>query len=187
MNSLVILDLSFNDFDGGIPISFKHLCNLRSLDLTSVRLSQEVNEVLKILSECVSDGLELLSLSECELSGYLTDDLGRFRNFSFLDLSSNLISGPIPRSLKHFCNLKTLNLQNLKLNQGINEGLEILSGYDALESLYLYDSQLSAYLTDRLGHFRNLVTLDLDDNLISGPIPLSLGEMKSLRILKLSL
>lgn len=46
--------------------------------------------------------------------------------------------------------------------------------------------QLFGHLSDQLGKFKNLVTLWLSYNSISGPIPLSLGELSSLDGLDLS-
>ncbi|XP_025014190.1 receptor-like protein EIX2 [Ricinus communis] len=98
ITSLRNLDLSYNRFEGGIPRSLKHLCNLRLLSFRGINLSQEINDVLQILSECISNGLESLFLDHCQLSGHLIDDLGKFRKLSFLVLWSNMISGPIPHS-----------------------------------------------------------------------------------------
>ncbi|WCJ29602.1 Receptor-like protein EIX2 [Euphorbia peplus] len=190
LTSLVTLDLSMNadlEFENGIPKLFKHFCNLRSLSLSYVKLNQEMNDILEILSSgCVSGVLESLSVGP--LSGYLSDHIGHLNNLRYLDVYSitddpNLmIRGHIPTSFKHLCNLRSLKLSGIKLNQEMNEVLAILSGCvsNVLQSLELDSCELSGHLTDNISYFKDLITFDISQNSISGPIPLSFGEMNSL-------
>ena len=55
-----------------------------------------------------------------------------------------------------------------------------------LETLYVDESLLFGHLPNEIQKFKNLVTLSFWNNLISGPIPMSLGNLSSLRILVLS-
>ncbi|WCJ39049.1 hypothetical protein M5689_020071 [Euphorbia peplus] len=135
LTSLVNLDMSGNyelEFQNGISNSLKNFCNLRKLDLSGVRLNQEMNDILEILSSgCVSDMLESLYLGP--LSGYLSDHIGRLKNLRALVVSGSgdpnlMIHGPIPTSFKHLCNLRSLYLSSIKLNQEMNDVLAILSG-----------------------------------------------------------
>ncbi|WCJ21777.1 receptor like protein 7 [Euphorbia peplus] len=148
------LDMSFNFFEERIPTSLGHLCNLRFLSLSSTRLSQEMNEVVEILSGCVANNLESLDLSRSRFSGYLSDQFDKFKSLVHLDLSENLIVGSIPISLGELTALKSLDLSLNKLNGSI----PITLGGDAnLESFDVSFNSLEGEISEM--HFENLTSL----------------------------
>lgn len=85
------------------------------------------------------------------------------------------------------CNLRTIYLSGAKLSQEISDIFDIFSGCVSkeLEILVLQSSSISGHLTEQIGHFKNLDTLDLGNNSIVGLVPLSLNELSKLRILHL--
>ncbi|KAL5778748.1 hypothetical protein ACOSQ2_009485 [Xanthoceras sorbifolium] len=119
--SIKDIDLSGNRLEGRIPKSLGKACNLRSLSLGRIKLSQDIAEVLNIFSGCVANGLELLDLGDSQLFGYLTDQLGGFKNLYYLDLSYNSISGTIPSSLGRLSSLVSLDFSYNKLNGTISQ------------------------------------------------------------------
>ncbi|XP_015381786.2 receptor-like protein EIX2 [Citrus sinensis] len=122
LTSISRLDLSLNTGpEGRIPRSMASLCNLKSINLRGVHLSQEISEILNIFSGCVSIELESLDLRSSSISGHLTDQLGQFKNLDNLDLANNSIVGPIPQSLGHLSNLRVLQIYNNKLNGTLSE------------------------------------------------------------------
>ncbi|KAJ9152728.1 hypothetical protein P3X46_026261 [Hevea brasiliensis] len=158
LTTLNKLRLSFNKLEGGIPASFKNLCKLRSLDLVSNNLSQEINEVFEILFGCVSNGIEVLSLSNCQLSGHLNNLLGQFKNLDSLDLSDNSIAHQIPATLGVLTSLTSLRLSNNKLNGSLP------IGFGALENLVDVDishNSLEGEVSEI--HFANLTNLTYFD------------------------
>ncbi|WCJ39059.1 Receptor-like protein EIX2 [Euphorbia peplus] len=158
LTSLVSLDISFNynelEFDKGIPTSFRNFCNLRSLILSGVKLNQKINDVLAIMSGCVSNVLEYLALQQCQLSGHLTDDLGSFKKLFYFYMDDNLISGPIPLSFGELNSLKYLNLGNNRLNGSLPESFGNLK---ELEIVYIDYNNLEGEVSDP--HFANLTRL----------------------------
>ncbi|KAJ4724956.1 Leucine-rich repeat receptor protein kinase [Melia azedarach] len=69
MTSLQNLDLSDNDeLEGKILTSWKRFCNLKSISLSNVNLSQKISEILGIFSGCISVRLESLILGHTQLS-----------------------------------------------------------------------------------------------------------------------
>ncbi|WCJ39143.1 hypothetical protein M5689_020155 [Euphorbia peplus] len=118
LTSLVTLDLSYNDnleFEQGI----QSLCNLRTFHLSGINLNQEMNILLEIMSSgCVSYSLQSFEMRLVNnLTGHLTNHIGRFKNLRQLDLSGKvMIRGPIPTSFKNLCNLKSLSLSGVILN-----------------------------------------------------------------------
>ncbi|KAL5735954.1 hypothetical protein ACOSQ2_030742 [Xanthoceras sorbifolium] len=96
--------ISINELVGSIPRSFGRLCNLRSISLSSINLSQEIYEVLDIFSRCI-----------------FTGQLGLFKNLHTFGVSENSISGPIPSSLEELSSLKILYVSFNKLNGTLSE------------------------------------------------------------------
>ncbi|WCJ39072.1 hypothetical protein M5689_020093 [Euphorbia peplus] len=117
-----------------------------------------MNDILQILSsECVSDGLKLLHLADCELSRHLTDDLSYFKNLTFFDISSNYISGPVPLSLGDRNSLEILDLSSNRLN-GTGTLPESLGNLSELEELDISNNnKLEGEISDL--HFENLTKL----------------------------
>ncbi|CAN0917027.1 Receptor-like protein EIX2 [Linum grandiflorum] len=119
LTSLVYLELSMNEnleLEGGIPSSFKHLCNLNTLSMSSVKVNANISQVLEILGECPSRTLEVLRLNGCQLFGQLVDGIGKFKRLSHLTLSDNSISGLIPMSIGEMESLSYMNLAGNQIN-----------------------------------------------------------------------
>ncbi|CAJ1952774.1 unnamed protein product [Sphenostylis stenocarpa] len=105
----------------------------------------------------------LSSLSKLEyldLGGSIPDGIRNLTLLQNLDLSGNQFDGPIPTSFGNLSNLREMYFSNLKLNQKA--------------------------LTNKLGDFKNIDTLDFYGNKIGGDLPRSLGKLVSLRSLELS-
>ncbi|XP_006481843.3 receptor-like protein EIX2 [Citrus sinensis] len=160
LTSIKTLDLSLNyELSGKIPTSFVRLCKLTSIDLSYVKLSQDLSQVLDIFSACDAYALESLVLRSCQCSGHLTNQLGQFKSLNRLRLGNNSLSGPLPSALGELTYLTDLDLSRNRLNGSI---------------------PLS------LGQNLNLEYLDLSNNLLNGSIPLSLGKFSHLEYLDLS-
>ncbi|XVF29510.1 hypothetical protein REPUB_Repub15cG0129000 [Reevesia pubescens] len=122
MTYAISLDLSGNELGGIIPRSIGNLCNLRSLSLHKVNLSQKISDILEILSGCISNGLESLDLSGCcQLSNQLTDNLGIFKNLKELNLSNNKLKGNLPESLGRLANLEMIDFFDNLLGGVVHE------------------------------------------------------------------
>ncbi|KAJ9130510.1 hypothetical protein P3X46_034442 [Hevea brasiliensis] len=139
--SLTSLDLSTNkelELDGGIPRPFKNLCNLRFLSLSGVKLSQDINDILEILSGCVSNGLESLELDSCQLFGRLSNHPNHFRNLVNLRLSVNFISGNLPVWFGALANVVEIDIAYNLLEGDVSEihftNLTNLKAFDASEN-----------------------------------------------------
>ncbi|KAL4618788.1 hypothetical protein ACB092_06G035200, partial [Castanea dentata] len=154
LTSAISLDLSTNEHEGKIPRSFGNLCKLRVVRLSYNKWSQEISEIFESLSGCVSNGLVILDLSNAQLSGQLTDELGQFKNLVILSLGNNSISGPIPWSIGNLSSLRSLNLETNQINGTLPPSFGHLS---KLESLYIYSNILEGVVFEV--HFTNLMRL----------------------------
>ncbi|XP_031371956.1 receptor-like protein 9DC3 [Punica granatum] len=172
--TMIILDLSSNNFTGEIPSS---ICQLSSL----------------------SD----LSFSDNRLNGTIPRCLGNFSNVSYLDLSHNQLQGPLPRSLANCTSLWNLDLANNNLDGPLPIPPPTVSFYSVANNKFSGDiphqlcnaTQLDMVnlsnnsLTDSIPHcFINLrpSVLDLRANKLVGHIPNIFFSGNDLRTIRLS-
>ena len=183
LRNLVSLDLSNTNFQGPIPVDLHNMTSLRHLDLSRNYFNHSIPNWLYSFS-C----LEFLNLGFNELQGTISSAIGNLTSAISIDLSENELGGKLPRSLGNLCNLREIRLSSNKWSQEISEILESLSVClsDKLEILDLSQNQLHGHLPDELGVFKNLVQLSLYSNSISGPIPVSVGNLSSLADLDFS-
>ncbi|WCJ39035.1 disease resistance family protein / LRR family protein [Euphorbia peplus] len=137
-SSLSVLDLSSNGFEGPIPSGLKNMTSsfLRELDLSWNYFNASIPNWFYDLTN-----LQLLNLEGYPLQGQLSSGISNMTSLITLDLSGNydlelekenpnlMIRGPIPTSFKHLSNLRSLDLSGVKLNQGIDDVLAIMSSW----------------------------------------------------------
>ncbi|XP_047324815.1 receptor-like protein 31 [Impatiens glandulifera] len=92
ISTLVVLDLSDNNFFGNIPSLLSSLPNLQTLTLRSNSFSGSIPPSIGNLKSLVS-----LDLSHNSLSGYLPDSIVSLSNLRRIDLSYNKLTGSIPK------------------------------------------------------------------------------------------
>ncbi|GAY66552.1 hypothetical protein CUMW_249610 [Citrus unshiu] len=158
-SSLLVLDLSSNDFNSSIPQWLFNISKLAHLDL-----------------------------SANNIQGNIPDAFANMTSLRELDLSENsLIGGQIPKDLGSLCSLRDLDLSSNDLDGEIIEFVDRLSKCtnSSLESLDLGQNNLGGFLPNSLGQLENLKILQLWGNLFRGSIPESIGNLSSLRELYL--
>ncbi|PKU72333.1 receptor kinase-like protein Xa21 [Dendrobium catenatum] len=121
------LNLSYNSFNGSLPLEVGQLVNLISLDFSNNEFS---GEIPKSLGRCQM--LLKLYMKYNFFHGSIPISLGNIKSLEKLDISHNNLSGPIPQFLQNRVSLKYLNLSFNNLegevpNEGIfaNNSLEI--------------------------------------------------------------
>ncbi|CAN6543336.1 unnamed protein product [Malus baccata var. baccata] len=202
LTALVNLYTSDNQLDGKIPNSLGNLCKLMVLEFSRNNFSGSISEIFESLSTCSSGRIELLGLSDNNLSGHLSQ-LGNFKNLGSLDFSSNSISGPIPVSLGNLSCLERLNIGNNQLEGVVSEvhftnltklkyfyasenSLTLKTSLDwlppfqlntlLLNSWHLEPSELPAWLQTQT----KLYALNLSNTALSGIIPTWFWNFSSL-------
>ncbi|XP_058181366.1 probable LRR receptor-like serine/threonine-protein kinase At1g56140 [Rhododendron vialii] len=98
-----------NAFEGGIPSTFSNLTSLMDLRISDLSKGSSSLAFLKDMTS-----LETLILRNNNISGTIPSNIGDFQSLSQLDLSFNILTGPIPDSLFHL-GLSYLFLGNNKL------------------------------------------------------------------------
>jgi Leucine-rich repeat (LRR) protein len=193
------LNLTFNWFEGSIPLSIGHLVRLRKLDLS--------NNMPASLSSCVSltflgartnqlhdripvefgrklTNLRILSLGNNSLTCYIPVSLANMSSLHILDLRRNQLEGPIPTELGSIGGLRLLYLQNNNLSGVLPHSLYNLS---MLQDFFVNSNSLSGTIPTNIGdRFPNIETLNFCDNKFHVTIPVSLSNLSALMNIQLS-
>uniref|UniRef100_A0A7N0TAG3 Verticillium wilt resistance-like protein n=1 Tax=Kalanchoe fedtschenkoi TaxID=63787 RepID=A0A7N0TAG3_KALFE len=163
---------------GPIHASLQNLTSLSIIDLTGNNLSVPFPKWFSSFKNLTS-----LGLGGCGFSGKIPDDLGDLKMLSTLDLHKSDLEGVIPKSLAKLTGLTHLDLSGNKLSGSVPS----FSAYKNLTYLRLSNNQLSgSLLSTNWNELSKLVNINLDDNHLSGSIPVSLCGIPSLRYLQLS-
>ncbi|KAF8028266.1 hypothetical protein BT93_E1005 [Corymbia citriodora subsp. variegata] len=187
LSHLTMLDLSENNLQGQIPISFANLTQLSKLYLPFNNLSDDTLEWVVNLTKLTD-----LYISGNRLSGGFPSSFENLKQLRLLALSLNDWHGDIPSTLWNLKDLEFLYLDSLNLNGTIDAN--DLFKLRRLESLYLFDSNISFAKTfidatssklaqlylescnltefpQFIGYLSKLERLELQHNKIRGTIP----------------
>ncbi|XP_061999046.1 receptor kinase-like protein Xa21 [Rosa rugosa] len=130
------LGMSYNEFNGSIPVDIGKLRNLGRLILNNNKLSGDIPSSLGSLTELLILDLQGndfqgiipptlgLNLSQNYLSGSLPMEVGNLKGLNSLDLSHNKLSGEIPTSIGKCQSLEVLHLQGNSFQGTITTSLE---------------------------------------------------------------
>ncbi|KAF3432092.1 hypothetical protein FNV43_RR26831 [Rhamnella rubrinervis] len=189
LTNLIVLDMKSNKFYGRLPSSICHLGSIQVLDLSRNHISGAIpwcfNNFTSMVDKKFEDDSAAISVDYIsdptrgygryyENNAYITwkgldykydKTLGLLR---FIDLSSNRLTGEIPREVTYLVNLGQLNLSRNNLSGIIPHNIgEMVT----LESLDLSHNQLSGKIPISLANISGLAFLDLSDNKLWGKIP----------------
>jgi Leucine-rich repeat (LRR) protein len=153
------------------------------LNLNSNRLKGPITDSIVNLSQ-----LKILNLNDNLLTiGNNTDslprDMDKLQNLEVLNLSGNILGGPVNAALGSLSNLKTLNLSLNYFKGKLPSNLGNLSN---LKKLLLNQNEISGSIPATFGQLTQLDELILSSNKMTGPIPKELGNMANLRVISLS-
>ncbi|XP_072084136.1 receptor-like protein EIX2 [Arachis hypogaea] len=192
LKQLVILSLRFNYFNGSLPSSLCLLTKLQVLDLSQNRLSRGIPTCIKNFTAMTQDARSsnepMRHSYAYEVDGVYTFLVGRYNLYLFLtwksayrsfknadmlltgiDLSSNHLTGEIPKEIELLFGLVSLNLSRNSLN---GEIISNIGNLQSLEFLDLSRNHLSGRIPSSLSKIDRLTMLDLSNNDLDGKIPI---------------
>ncbi|XP_073042538.1 LRR receptor-like serine/threonine-protein kinase ERECTA isoform X1 [Primulina eburnea] len=179
MQALAVLDLSCNLLSGTIPPILGNLTYTEKLYLHGNKLTGSIPPELGNMTK-----LHYLELNDNFLTGGIPPELGKLTDLFDLNVANNLLEGSIPDNLSSCTNLNSLNVHENKLSGTIPPELERL---ESMTYLNLSSNNLKGPIPVELSRIGNLDTFrDLSNNMISGYMPSSLGDLEHLLKLNLS-
>ncbi|XP_050376594.1 probable LRR receptor-like serine/threonine-protein kinase At1g74360 isoform X2 [Argentina anserina] len=200
LSQLEVLDLSVNRFYGDMKISFPEIC--KSLVVANVSSNNFTGRIDQYFEECYN--LQYLDLSSNNFSGDVWVGFARLREFSAsenylsgtispsifngscslvsLDLSVNNFSGEVPKEISNCRNLLTLNLWGNEFTGLIPSEIGSIR---SLETLFLGNNSFSRVIPEALLNLSNLVFLDLSRNNFGGDIQEIFGRFTQVKFLVL--
>ncbi|XWS43869.1 hypothetical protein CRYUN_Cryun16bG0141400 [Craigia yunnanensis] len=214
MTRLVTLDLSKDSYLLGdylklekpnLDMLVRNLTRLRFLYLDGVNISARGNEWCQALTSLTN--LQVLSMSDCYLSGPIDSSFSKLRSLSVIRLDGNKLSAPLPTFFAEFRNLTSLSLSNTNLTGRLPEEIlqapklktldlsfnKLLEGSfqkfppnASLQSLVLGDTKFGGELPESIGNLGKLTRLELFNCKFHGPIPETKEKLRQLIYLDFS-
>ncbi|XP_028054571.1 receptor-like protein 14, partial [Camellia sinensis] len=201
-NTLSFIDLSHNNLEGSFPNWL--LVNNTKLEYLSLRNNSFVGEFhlspyynsytcwMDVSDNQLIGHIQLnmgemvpylihINLSRNAFGGSIPSSIGKMRILEVLDLSSNNLSGEVPKQLVRNCrSLRSLALSNNKFHgQMFSDDFKLTQ----IEYLRLNDNQFTGPLTNVVFNLSKLSMLDISNNNMSGKILDSMNNMIRLRTL----
>ncbi|RHN58876.1 putative non-specific serine/threonine protein kinase [Medicago truncatula] len=237
LQNLRYLNLSDAGFEGQVPKEIAHLTRLVTLDLSSLITSRQslklenpnIEMLVKNLTDITElyldgvaisssgdewgralsllEGVRVLTMSSCNLSGAIDSSLAKLQSLSVLRLNNNKLSSKVPDSFANLSNLTILEISSCGLNgffpkdifqihtlkvldisdnQNLSGSLPDFSPLASLKYLNLADTNFSGPLPNTISNLKHLSTIDLSHCQFNGTLPSSMSELTQIVYLDLS-
>nr|QNJ34484.1 CARD1-like protein 2 [Striga asiatica] len=132
--------------------------------------------------------LTTLILVGCSFFGPIPDTIGSLQQLRYISLNSNGFTGPIPPSIGNLSRLSWLDLGMNRLNGTIPVSTETTLGLDMLlnaRHFHFSHNRLSGPVPDRLfSSNMSLIHAIFDNNQLTGNLPISLGHVQTLQVIR---
>ena len=128
---------------------------------------------------------KFLYIDKCELSGPFPDELGNLTVLEGLDMGWNKIEGMIPATLKNLCSLQSVYLAGNIIGGDVTDLIERLPNcsWNSLQELNLFEANITGTTLKSVLNLTALSILYLQENHLSGYVPVEIGTLKYLTYL----
>ncbi|KAD3068957.1 hypothetical protein E3N88_36837 [Mikania micrantha] len=184
-NRVIALGLSSMGLVGQLVGDIGGLTELTSLDLSfNSGLTGPISPRIGDLKN-----LDTLILMGCSFTGSIPTELGNLKDLSFLALNTNNLTGEIPSSLGRLSKLYWLDLAENQLSGEIPYSTLTSPGLDMLKHakhFHFNKNKLSGVIPSQIfNEDMVLIHVLFDGNQFKGNIPNSIGNVKTLEVLRL--
>ncbi|KAL4595646.1 hypothetical protein ACB092_12G106800 [Castanea dentata] len=161
-DSLVLLDIRRNKFEGSIPQTWANGSKLMIIDFSQNKFQ---GWLPRSLSKCIA--LKALDLSNNQFNDTFPSWLGNLSNLKILILRSNKFYGPI----KIHSVQEIFTALDFSSNRFAGDIPESIGNIKVLHLLNLSNNMLTGCIPPTLGNLAELESLDLSQNKLIGEIP----------------
>ncbi|PUZ44256.1 hypothetical protein GQ55_8G075300 [Panicum hallii var. hallii] len=179
--ALRLVDLSSNRLTGVIP---ETLCASSELHTAILMNNFLFGPIPGSLGSCAS--LTRVRLGQNYLNGSIPAGLLYLPRLNLLELQNNLLSGAVPPNPSPSASSSQLAQLNLSNNLLSGPLPSTLANLTSLQTLLASNNRLAGGVPPEVGALRRLVKLDLSGNELSGPVPAAVGQCGELTYLDLS-
>lgn len=175
------LELSNNKFTGSIPSTIDQLAG-------AIQVFLEYNELTGVIPQslCNMTGLKDFRAAKNKLTGPLPPGMERMVSMKTINVGGNNLTGSVPfDSFAHWSQVKSLRCNRNQFTGSFNPGASFWQLRD-LGTILLDHNRLTGTLTDSIGTAHGLRELDLSSNKLTGSIPAVVGSVTTLHTLDLS-
>ncbi|KAK6134313.1 hypothetical protein DH2020_031936 [Rehmannia glutinosa] len=191
--NLEMLDLSDNRLTGSVPWS--GILNISSLRVIAVTRNYQLSGSLPLEMCGPGTRLEQMRLSMNQFVGSIPESISRCGQLKIISFSYNNFTGSIPVNIGNLSQLQILALGRNQLSGTIPPSIGNLSNLNTLDFL---SNRLQGTVPPEMGQLSNLTLLSFGENMLhgdlpqslfnltSGIIPITLGNLHQLQVLRLS-
>ena len=177
MYGLVVLNVAQNLIGGTIPDALSKSTNLEALFIQNNRMEGALPKTISSLGR-----LKLLKAAQNKLTE-IPMEIGGLRSLRYLDLSENMVAGPLSNELVSLRKLEHLSLAGNQMSGFLPKEI---SWMNKLESLDLSNNEFSGTIPSEFGDLgKKLTRLNLSGNRLEGMVPEELGWLDKLESLSL--
>ncbi|XP_031254688.1 receptor kinase-like protein Xa21 [Pistacia vera] len=186
ISTMKTLSFSFNELSG-IPPSTAEFPNLEGLYLGVNNFTGPFPGFITNASK-----LSTIDIGDNSFSGFIPETIGNLKNLERLYLSGNYLTSYLTSStpdlslispLTNCQNLRRLDLGRNPLNSIIPSSIGNLSV--SLERLYMDKCNIRGTIPKEIENLSNLIEIGLQDNELTGSVPVTLGGLQKLQALNL--
>ncbi|KAM6578674.1 hypothetical protein CsatB_030511 [Cannabis sativa] len=180
LSRLTHLNLSYSHFVGKVPNEITWLNNLVSLDLsTNFDYVDGINPLFLQIDTFHHNfsKLQELYLDQVNLTSLLPQSLSNLTSLTSLSLIECDLYGDFPSNIFLLPNIQLIHLRN---NYMLNGFLPTFHSNSNLKSLNLYSTKFSGPIPQSIGNLKSLITLNFAFCNFVGTIPSSIGNLSHL-------